>query len=93
MYSSNYDSTHGISSYMVTPFIVSLLSVMSICFLGRCCLVPVVKACDYEINNRKYQRRTNKDTIIQQAIVQRCAQLVIKESYDKIEEKRIKERN
>ena len=65
LYTSNYSSSHGMSSYMVIPFWVSLASVLLLCCLGRCCLVPVVKACDYELNNRKYQRRTNKDTLIQ----------------------------
>jgi hypothetical protein len=53
----------------------------------------VVKACDYELNNRKYQRKTNKDTLVQQAIVQRLATKIIKESYAKVEHNKIIERS
>ena len=92
LFSSNYDTTHGMSSYMVVPFWISFAIVVTICVLGKCCLVPVVKACEFELGSRKYQRYSNKTTLIQQAIVQRSAEIVIKESYEKIEQQKIKDR-
>ena len=62
---SQYNSSHGMSSDNIVPFWVSLSFVLCICFLGRCCMVPVVKACDYELNNRRYNRKTDKTTILQ----------------------------
>ena len=56
-------------------------------------MVPVVKACDYELNNRRYNRKTDKTTILQQEVVQRLCQKVINDSIQKEEQRKIKERS
>lgn len=52
-----------------------------LCFLGRCCVIPVVHATNFEINNRAYAARMDKNALCQKRIVHGKFEEVVKESF------------
>merc|ERR1719263_2360953 len=62
-------------------FFVSLGFVLMLCFLGRCCIIPVVHSTNFEINNRAYAARMDKNALCQKRIVHGKFEEVVKESF------------
>lgn len=61
---SNYNRSKGIASNsQIILLCVSLGIVLLLCFLGRCCIIPVVHATNFEINNRAYATRMDKNAL------------------------------
>ena len=52
-----------------------------LCFLGRFCVIPVVHATNFEINNRAYAQRMDKNALCQKRIVHGKFEEVVKESF------------
>jgi len=61
-------------------FFVCLGFVLLLCFLGRCCMIPVVHATNFEINNRAYTMKMDKNTVCQKQIVHNKFEEIVKES-------------
>ena len=71
-------------------FFVCLGIVLLLCFLGRCCIIPVVHATNFEINNRAYAARMDKNALCQKRIVHSKFEEVVKESLTLKERKKAK---
>ena len=59
---SNYNTSHGMEGHYIM-FFSCLGFVLLLCILGRWCIIPAVHACNFEINNRKYIIKMDKNTI------------------------------
>lgn len=62
-------------------FFVCLTFVLLLCFLGRCCIIPIVHSSNFELNNRAYADRMDKNALCQKRIVHGKFEEVVKESF------------
>jgi len=68
---------------------VCIMTVLLCCCLGRCLIVPLSQASNYEINSRKHFSKLDKNALLQQEIIQWVHEQVITTSCKKYELKRM----